>query len=286
MAVQFEDILNTLCSRVEPSHSTDFQTIYILGDTKEAKLAFEVLVSYGFDAKVYHEDTGSKLYITTPAPETQAQTEQKLTAALAYARYLKPIKSTLDALCADEAETLASPDYNIAFANTPVAGSKQISVQITPAAVTAAMQPTYQQAAAPQAPRPAAQAAKKAPAAKQPVGKNQYKKSDPDAFSQTSGGPAVGKKAYPTTAGIKNEEDSELRQMWLYFTGNIATSSFSVFIIIIIIVVIITLFVMSKSFLCPDFARQEKNTAWYCLTDEDKENIKKGKSNVIVPPPP
>ena len=86
--------------------------------------------------------------------------------------------------------------------------------------------------------------------------------------------------------GIKVEEDSEIRQMWLYFTGNFATSSFTIFVVIIGVVLLLTLFVMSRTVLCPDFARQQKNTQWYCLTEEDKEKMQQNKSNLVIPPPP
>src|SRR4051812_23372971 len=120
MVTQFEDILRALCSEVQLSHANESQKTFVLNDTREARLACDVLIAYGFDAKVYVESNGSRLYITLPPPD--AAREQKLTAALAYAGSLKQIKLELDALYRDQSSSLQSADYSIAFSNILPAG--------------------------------------------------------------------------------------------------------------------------------------------------------------------
>src|SRR5690606_3829449 len=106
-----------LCAHLELKSSTDFQTVFAIADAKEAKLAYDVLRSYGIECKVYQEDDGSKLYVTNPTADNEAELERKLAQALAYCTALKAIKNTADSLCADAAEVLSSPDYTMTFVN-------------------------------------------------------------------------------------------------------------------------------------------------------------------------
>src|SRR5687768_11702436 len=144
MTIQFEDLLSVLCPGFELKHATDFQKNYHIKDKKEARLAFDVLVSYGFDAKFYpdEENGGAKLYITLPAEMAPDVVEQRLQAAIAYGRAVKDIKLRLDTLCRDDAQLLQSPSYTLTFANASL-GGKQMVIAITPAvaAATAAIQP-------------------------------------------------------------------------------------------------------------------------------------------------
>ncbi len=248
MAIPFEDLLSILCARFEPQHANEFQLVYAIDDAAEAKLAYDVLIAYGFDAKVYHDaQKGSKLYITPPG---DASPQQKFTQALAYARALKQIKSSLDVLNQDPA--LVAPEYHMTFANTP-GGQKQLSVTLSQQlTVTSATQ------SKPATPRPAA---RPAPAAKR-VPVNRKDKEEENFL----GGPSLGKRYYPGKLNeqAKKEQDSPLRQIMLYMTGNAATGGTIVMFIVAVIAILFTLFVFAKSFLCPDFATAKKNVAWYC----------------------
>jgi hypothetical protein len=241
----FDDLLSALCGEFTPQHASDFQKIFLIHDAKEARLAFDVLVAYGFDAKVYPDpEKTSKLYITQPAMDARA--EQKLEQALAYARGLRGIKENLDALATEPA--LASPDYTMTFANAP-GNNKQINIVLTQAAASAI---------AASATRPA-QAASPAPVAKRKPASGKKE----EGFST---GPTLGQRYYPGALDEKAQakQASLKRQIMLYLTGNAATGGTMVMLAIVIVAITFTLFILAKSFLCPDFATVKKNLAWYC----------------------
>lgn len=270
MSIQFEDILKVLCpSGFELKHTTDFQKHFSVTDEKEAKLAFDVLVSYGFDVKVYpdEETSGAKLYVTLSNAEQAATDEQRLLASMAYGNALRDIKLRLDALCHDESATLQTPNYTLTFANA-VQGAKQILITVSPAAATYS-------APAQAAGQPQAQAA----SAARPVVRKVVKKKEDDGFNQ---GPAIAKQLYtgkPGNKGGQGEPDGFRQRMFLYITGNIATGGAGVIVMAIVLFVLFSFFVLAKSFLCPDFAVEKKNEnrAWYCKDPNAEEDPNKPK---------
>lgn len=253
-AADFEDILTALCSHVTPISSNASQKAFAIADGKEARLAFDVLVAHGFEAKVYDDSGTAKLYITLPAAEA-AVTGQKLDAAMAYAKSLKIIKQSLDMLREDNAAQ--SSDYSLTLANT-AAGGKQILVQLTPPSpFVLANKP----ASAPAAPVRQPDHAK--PAA--PKKSKMYHGPVADPFSS---GPAVARKFVPAylTGGKSQNSDGFGRQISLYITGNMATYLAYFLSILTILLVLYSAFVASEAFLCPDFATTTKKNLkrWYC----------------------
>jgi len=252
MAIQFEDILAALCSQVTLSHANESQKMYLVRDAKEARLARDVLVAYGFDAKAYDKDNASRLYIASPSLDS-ALVEQKLSAALAYAISLKQIKQSLDTLCHDHAPALQSPDYNITFANMQPAG-KQIVIHLTP---PAHLDTSVLHAPASIPPSRVTQAVSARPAR----AKNRPSASADQSFFS---GPAVGKKSYQRAFKRKSKPDSLWQQMYSYLSGHMVASVYGMFLAVVFLIVLFTAFTFSKAFLCPDFATAKRNTAWYC----------------------
>jgi hypothetical protein len=269
MIIQFEDILAVLCpGGFELKHATDFQKHFSVNDEKEAKLAFDLLVSYGFDVKVYpdEETSGAKLYVTLGATEQAVTEEQRMNASMAYGNALGDIKQRLDALCEQESAILQSPDYTLTFSNA-AQGAKQILITVSPAVavVTAPAQSVAQQQA-------------QAAAANRPAVRKIAKKKEDDGFNQ---GPAIAKQLYTGKPGNKNGQgDDDLRQrMFLFITGNIATGGAGVIAMGVLLFVLFSFFVLAKSFLCPDFAVEKKNVnrAWYCKNPNAEEDPNKPK---------
>lgn len=262
MPIAFEDLLSTLCSEFEAQHATDFQKTYLIADAREAKLTFDVLITGGFEAKLYPDPAkGAKLYITLPTTD-DAPLQQKWAAVMAYARTLSGITDTLDAMCDDEAAALPSVDYSITFANVPPQ-NKQINIMLMSQAAQPAASSTL-------TPPPAARAA----AAAQPVVRKKLKKKKKKQDDGFNSGPALGKHYYPASLGDKaqNEQNSLKRQLFLYVTGNIATGSYAVLAVIIAVAILFTFFMLAKGFLCPDFAtaKIKQNHAWYCGDQNDQ----------------
>jgi hypothetical protein len=266
MPAQFEDILSALCSEVNLNHANEAQKTFLLNDTKEARLACDVLVAYGFDAKLYPEENASKLYITLPPPDQAVATEQKITAAMAHAISLKQIKQNLDTLYRDSGSTLQSPDYTIAFVDTVSAG-KQMIVNFTPSVVRPVVAPAPPPAPAP-APRPEAPK-KPATDVKKVDPKVRGKGKDRDAFLY--GGTAVGQNLPKDAGGRNTKEDNVWNYIYNYVTGHAVAAMSAVLTLIILIIVFYTVMTFAKAFLCPDFATEKakRNHAWYCETAEE-----------------
>ena len=269
MATQFEDLLSIVCPGFDLKHATEFQKNFTVPDEKAARLAFDILVSYGFDAKVYPDDdnnNAAKLYITLPTADMDpALIEQRLLCAIAYGKALNDIKMRMDSLCRDDAGLLQSPSYTLTFANSG-GSAKQIVIGVS----NAAAQPQASQGlSAPTAQRTAAQPAQaSAPVARKPV----KKKDDDDGFNQ---GPTVAKNFYSGSSkkdGKKGDDDLR-RRAFLFITGNIATGGAGMMGALIMLFIAFSFFVLAKGFLCPDFAveKKNKNRAWYCDSPTKQE---------------
>jgi hypothetical protein len=278
MSLEIDDILNSICSEVTLSHANDFQKVYTLATPLEAKLAFEVLVVYGLDVKVYHQaDKPSKLYVTHPT-FSAAQTQRIYAAAMAYAKTLKQIKLSMESLCQDNEAALPSIDYNIAFLKGQ-AQAKQILIQILPSAEAEALtSPAEPQAGAAQAAQAtaaasvqsAATAAETAQTQMRAAGKH-YEKPKTH-YEELSSGPAVGRGNYPGKLSAEGEarQNSVSRRFGLVMFGNMATSTFAMLVMAVIVAGALSVFVMLKGFICPDLAVANKNKAWYCGTQHEE----------------
>lgn len=275
MAIQFEDLLSIVCPGFELGHATDFQKHYQIRDEKDAKLAFDILVSYGFDAKLYRDEQNNtaKLYITMPAADADpAVMEQRLFTAIAYGKALKDVKQRLDTLCHEEAEALQSPSYTLTFANA-AQGGKQIVIAIQSAVASQQAQALAQPVMAPRPPSQPAQA-------NRPAAKKMVKKKEDDGFNQ---GPAIAKQLYTAPGKKKAEEpDNWRRQLFLYVTGNMATGGAGIIMAAVLLFVLFSFFILAKGFLCPDFAVEKKdvNRAWYC---EDASQPQKESQQLPAP---
>lgn len=245
----FEGIIEAICTQAETLPSTELQKIYAITDAHEARLAHDALVAFGVETKLYAGDGNepSKLYVSRNHHTLDAD------AALAYAHTLKSMKDTMDNLN----ENLPEARYSIAFANTP-GGGKQISITVTNPSKSPATASSTAAKPTPSRPRSAAHQHKR-PA-------QRAKKKRDNGFSA---GPSIGKR-YPGFVGGKPEgEDSATKRFLLYITGNAFTSGFAFLMMVVSVAAMFSLFVMAKSFLCPDFAteKSKQNHAWYCKKD-------------------
>jgi len=127
MTAGIKDALLALCSRVEALSSNATQDIFVLGDAKEAQLAYDILAAHGVDAKFYPDANGGKLYLArTPVGD-------KLLASVhAYAKGLRPLKPLLDGLSRDAAAGIA--DYSLGLTHDDQGNKITIKLQ-SPAAV-------------------------------------------------------------------------------------------------------------------------------------------------------
>ncbi|MDE3015594.1 MAG: hypothetical protein KGI29_01530 [Pseudomonadota bacterium] len=245
MTIPIEELLTVLCPGASSARSADLQKAYLIPDVAGAKMAYEVLTAYGFDAKLYPEADASKLYVALP-PAGDAW-GKKFSAALAHARSLASIRQNLDGVS------------SMTFANA-IGGGKQLVIQFAPAAAETAKPPTASPRAAPVF------------LEKKNTGTNPARKAKKgkDSFKALSG-PAVGKTSYPDALFAGKREDGLWRQFYLYTRGNIATVTAAFFTFVIVPAIIaFSIFTLTKSFLCRDFAlsKMQENHAWYCGTDD------------------
>lgn len=251
MTLTFDDILQAICTRVQPSHANETQRVYVLEDAIEAKLAYDILVAYGFEVKLYPAPgKPSKLYITAPA-FSEAQLQQYLSRALLYANALKKIKLSLDELCAADMPGIKPNSFTIGFVNA--SGGKQIMVQISQSGREAP--PAVAQAAEP-APAVAAKVVAEAP--RSPKKMKKTKEDDLDS------GPSLGRTLYPAKIAEGGVKKQTLRQRILFkIFGNFATSGYAALMWLVVAGVLFSFFIFAKGWLCYDFVAK-KSTKWYC----------------------
>jgi len=274
--MNFEDVLAKLCTNIELRLSNDYQQMFVIGDPKEAKLAFDILRSYGVEAKVYHEDNESKLYITNPATN-QDELSQKLTHASAYAATLGNIKAQMENFCADYSNLLNAPYYTITFSNN-AGGSKQIVVNVLSNASVSEEAPARELPSDSETPRPQ-QAATSQPKRTGP--RYVRPKHEEGLFS----GPALlrdNNKIISKKDLAKLDNDTYWRQLTLYIKGNSAVATGIVITVVLILFTIFSMFIVSKGFLCPDLATR-KSKEWYCkpLIGRDEAEEEEKKKNIF-----
>ncbi|MDX1975139.1 MAG: hypothetical protein SFT92_05635 [Rickettsiales bacterium] len=267
MAETIQDVLSALCSQVELLSKNSLQDIYSLQDAKEAKLAYDVLASYGFDVKFYSENNENKLYITRPKANDSTY-KAKLAAAAAYIAAFKTIKQSLDNLSKQPSLQLA--DYTITFSN---AGSgAQIGIYMTPKTKAAAPAPAKPVATPPIATTPATPK----PANPAPAQKGAHNKATKTAENAEQGvldaGPQITSQYKYYSKKDRGEEDAKgfKNAMSRFLVTHVASNTVVILLVITGILFVFSMAIISKGFLCPDLATV-KNKAWYCQTAEDEK---------------
>jgi hypothetical protein len=253
-----ESILKTICTEYEalPSAAQN-QRIYAIKDPREAKMFFDLLVMIGLVAKLYHETSQSKVYVSPP--KNAIKSSHELVAEItAYASSARSIKEHLDTLLAQG--KLGASDYSLSLSQTP-AMDKQITVHL----VSENRQVPKDQN------NPIALQTQEKPNYKGSVNPGSTSKED-DIFT----GPAVMNPIGITRAKLMKVDenpDTLWKQMKLYIKGNALYSSMVFIAYVIALISFFSMFVVSKAFLCPDFASmKDKNPPWYCTYKTDENN--------------
>lgn len=249
--MSFEDILKALCSRVEAVTSPASQQNFIVADTRQGKLACDVLIAHGFDVRFYPNGGDAKLYINVPGSVDNT----KMSSALAYAQSLKHVLDTIENL--SENLNAGIKQYDIGLAGT-LGNHKRITIQL----MASEPQMTTSSATAPQqstlASNPKIMATQKSSA-------SSPKKTAAHSLMQTPEITQVSWFARTDKYKQKRRPDGLLGQLTNYFKGHTAPTFYWVVMYLMILLIIYSLFVVSKGYLCPDFANAEKNlNPWYC----------------------
>lgn len=294
MTTTLEDILQALCSEVTLTLTNDFQKVYTVSTPFDAKLAHEVLVVFGLDVKVYHQaDKASKLYITHPrySPEQLARIYDT---ALAYARAIKSVQSTINALCTQNEAVLSQMDYNMTF-HKGQGNAKQLVIQMAPAGDNLKVQLESSDApqpaatptapAAPQAAAGAASTTSSVMAASQARAAKYRAAKRTDHYEELSAGTAVGRGHYPGKLSAEGEAkaNSTQRRMAILLFGNMTQGSYPMLIMTVMLALLFSIFVMMKGFMCADLAVAKKNKAWYCSYDDQQAPRQQQQNTPIAP---
>ncbi len=250
---EIDQLIKRSCSACsELSSASDSQKVYVISDAREAKIIFDILIAYGLDAKLYHDDAQSKLYITLQKKKYPLRENWHLE-AIATAETLLLLKKQLDQL--SFAGKLAGSEYSLSMSPL-AAGGKQILIHLpgnsssTDNSGTNNTAPTSNQL--PPAPP------------RRNVSYQPKQQENDDIFA----GPTVTKKKGPSRLIKKGSEaapDTLWKRTKLYIKGNIFYSMLVVIACILFVVVMFSFFSVSKGFLCPDFASlKDENPPWYC----------------------
>lgn len=227
MTEQLETLLRMLCKGVNKTQQNAQQTLYVLTDAKDAKLAYDVVVACGVDAKYFPEtnESGAKLYVQNASLSAHAE---QLESALISAPLFRQIKALVDGH--DELE-----NYTLSFANTP--SGRQLTL-VFPAEKTASVTIT-------KSPQVAASAA---PGQKTRIAFKTVEDS-------VLGGPAVARKAIPKSFKTsETDEDPLSKRIWFYLSGKAFTSTAWLAFLALALALIFSIIITIRGFLCPDIA--------------------------------
>lgn len=83
-------------------------------------------------------------------------------------------------------------------------------------------------------------------------------------MSELSKGPELGRKPAPPRKGSRKKTGGMREQTELYIKGNAMQAFLVLMKCLFFLMLLYSLFTMSKTILCPDFANANKNPAWYC----------------------
>lgn len=283
MSTTLDDVLLSICDDVTLSLTTEFQKVYVVKTTFQAKLAYEILVVFGLDVKFYHQDDKpTKLYITHPE-FSDAQAEKTYGAALSYAKALRQISDIVDDLVTKTPDSTAS-EYDINFLkNSP--SSKQILIQMASITGSKPKNPVAASASAPQTVQktPAKPAETGVIAESQQRAARKYGEKKQGHYEELSSGPSVARRSYP---GKLNEEgeaqaNSTRRRIMLLLFGNMTQGSGPAIVMAIAIAIIFSILVMFRGFICVDLANANLNKAWYCKIGKEEPKPKRKRANTI-----
>ncbi len=257
MSKTIEDVLGTLCSEVSLLSSNNTQKVFMLRPKRPAKLASDILIAHGFDAKIYDESDHCRLYFGNTA--NVADAGYKLSQAANYAESLHNVCSALESLC--ELQDVQPSDFSINLMNSG-AQSQQITITLTKQTVSNVdTQPLPQNGDS-----------RQFAAAPPPVGAQTRRAAQrkADLNIKNAGVPTIAK-THLMQEGPNKGKEKDAHWRWLYnnffryFTENAAPA----ISLIIFLLVITSIAILLKGFICPDFAVNTKNSPWYC----NKENI-------------
>ncbi len=238
-----ESLLQLVCATVSKSQQNTEQSVYVLGDAKDARLAYDLLASCSLDVKYVAEHDGGKLYVKNASLDTPACTE-KLTAALASAPLFKQIKTLLD----------SSPEaaYTLSFSTTPM--GRQLTV-VFPAEKPPIAQPKTSS-------QSSNATSRLIPQSSATPRRKQAEKDDNDGLVS---GPAVARKAIPKSFKTSDTgEDPLHKRILLYITGRAFSSFAWMLFILMILGLVFSVLVTARGFLCPDVATDKRTIPAYC----------------------
>jgi len=232
-----ESLLALVCKSVTVSQQNTQQTLYTLGDTKDARLAYDLLATCNMEVKFFTENDYGKLYVQNASV---ARSEARLGAILVSAAPVaKQIKDLLD--------SQQSLNYNLSLTTTP--SGRQLTIVFPSEKLTT-------QSAATQLQQPAVNAEYRIPrkASETPIKEDNM-----------AAGPEVARKAIPKSFKTNESgEDPLHKRLLLYISGRAFSSTAWMVFIAIIFGVIFSVVVMMKGFLCPDVATDSRTIPSYC----------------------
>lgn len=235
-----EALLNILCENVSKGQQNAQQTLYSLADAKDAKLAYDVLVACGLDAKYFADANGSdgKLYVQNASLAAATPAIHNMLSA---ASLLRQIKKLLDA-------QPTPAHYSLNFANTPSGSQLTLSL------------PANKHAAAPASPPKASP-----PLHGEKPPSNALPKQATARPDSLAGGPAVARAAIPKSFRTNETgEDSLLKRAFFYLTSHAFTSIAWTMFFMLILGIIFSIIITFRGFLCPDVATDARQIPSYC----------------------
>lgn len=244
MPETLESILRLLCRHVEKTQQNALQTLYVLSDSAESKLAYDLLATTGLEVKYYAEKNGGKLYVQN---QSLAANEARLAELLATAPLFKQIKELLD-------NHVYASQYRFSVANTPA--GQQITLLLPTTKIPVDKISTVN-AIGTSIPAPSsAESAKKSPSST----------SQMDATSDSlEKAPAVARTAIPKSfKASASGDDPLLKRMMLYMSGRAFSVTAWVLLITMCLALVFSILVTIKGFLCPDVATDQRSIPSYC----------------------
>lgn len=265
MDKQIEELLSIICTEVFPLSSNESQISFRIAPKRDARTVYDVLNTFGFEAKIYDESDHCRLYLNR---STFQGAEARLDAAFLYAECLSDIAETLDNLMLSGSSQVS--DFSINMMNLPNSG-KRITISLEPStktAVTGTITTTQSSAERPQ--RMAQRQQRRRTASK------------PEVTVENMGMPKMAK-TYLMQDGPNKGKEKGAHWRWLYthvfrhFFENSAPAIALIFIIFIVTAVFSTM----KGFICPDLAVELNKRPWYC--DADKVRSKLRGDDIYIP---
>ncbi len=260
MLETLQELLSRLCAQAEKSRENEQQAVFDLSDSKDAKLAYDVVVSCGVEAKLFpQDDDHAKLYVEKPSIAPRAE---QLAAALASVDMLKSIKQIID-------QNNPAANYTLAYTLTPL--GRQLTLQL-PHDKSSQPVKKVRVSAAPATAMSQTNVTSSTISPASTAAKPQYKmkkftKPKKEESEDMLQGPSVARQAVPQYLKTKEgngESDSVFKMLMLIVTGRAMKSGAWFFMVLLILGIIFSLIVTVKGFVCPDFVTVESRNPSYC----------------------